>query len=41
MDRYNFDLFSQFPAEIFIEQEHVVLESATQEYVRRTKDLLG
>lgn len=37
--RYNFELFSGMPADIFAGAELTVLENATTEYARRTKDM--
>jgi Fic family protein len=39
MERFNFELFSELPSEIFSEQELGLLQNATNEYDRRTKDL--
>jgi hypothetical protein len=39
LDRYNFSLFLEFPNEVFDENELYLLDSATGEYHRRTKDL--
>ncbi len=39
MERFNFELFSGLPLEIFSEQELEFLKNATNEYDRRTKDL--
>src|SRR3989344_5049215 len=37
--KYNFELFSSMPADIFTDSESRILEDATAEYARRTKDL--
>ena len=37
--RYNFDLFSALPPDIFVENELKILNDATVEYKRRTKNL--
>lgn len=37
--RYNFELFPEIPIDIFSSAELEVLESATEEYVRRTRDI--
>lgn len=37
--RYNFELFSGMPADIFTDAELKVLQDATTEYVRRTTDI--
>ncbi|MDO8521043.1 MAG: Fic family protein [bacterium] len=37
--RFNFDLFSQFPADIFLESEQSVLDEATAHYKKHTADL--
>ncbi len=37
--RYNFDLFAALPSDIFTESELKILNDATIEYERRTKDL--
>jgi len=39
MRQYNFDLLSEFPSDIFSEGELKILESATAEYHRLTKDI--
>lgn len=39
MARYNFDLFSEIPTDLFSEIERQVLDSATEEYLRRIHDL--
>ncbi|MGB4943185.1 MAG: Fic family protein [Candidatus Moraniibacteriota bacterium] len=39
LERYNFDLFTGLPTEIFSSDESRVLEEATAEYTRRTTDL--
>jgi Fic family protein len=39
MKRYNFELFSGFPKELFSLVERQTLEQATEEYIRRTTDL--
>jgi hypothetical protein len=40
MKRYNFELFSGFPKELFSLVERQTLEQATEEYIRRTTDLI-
>ena len=39
LDRFNFELFSSFPLEIFTSSERKTLDNATTEYYRRTADL--
>ncbi len=39
LNRYNFDLFAALPSDIFTESELKVLNDATFEYEKRTKDL--
>ncbi len=39
LNRYNFDLFADLPADIFSDDELNIINSATNEYERRTKDL--
>jgi len=39
LDRYNFDLFSAMPVDIFDEKELKILNSATVEYEKRTKNV--
>lgn len=39
LDRYNFDLLSGLPKNIFSDNELQILDDATNEYERRTKDL--
>ncbi len=39
MSRYNFELLPAFPADIFSDEELKILNDATAEYDRRTKDL--
>jgi hypothetical protein len=41
MKRYNFELFSGFPKELFSLVERQTLEQATEEYIRRTTDLIN
>ena len=39
MKRYNFNLFSEMPSDIFFDTEQKILESATAEYAKRTENL--
>jgi len=39
LSRYNFDLFQAIPADLFTDDELKILNEATAEYERRTKDL--
>ena len=38
-DRYNFELFSEMPVDLFSSSELEKLENATAEYIRRTQDI--
>ena len=39
MKQYNFGLFSGMPTDIFSDDEQKILDDATEEYARRTKDI--